>query len=72
MIEALKDRNRDLKAREMYQTWLEERGERTKQVRENSKLLDEINELNKKLLVKGSAKGSSILVIGKRIKEGEK
>lgn len=49
IIEALKTRNKDLKSREMYRIWLKEREKLITQLKENSTLLDEINNLKKKL-----------------------
>ena len=50
IIEALKDRNKDLKSKEMYQTWLKERRERIEDWKKYNKLLDEVNKLKKKKL----------------------
>lgn len=49
---ALKERNRDLKAREMYQTWLKEREKVIEQYKENTKLLNENTILKGKLIIK--------------------
>ena len=53
IIEALKTLNKDLKGRKMYQMWLKEREEESEKKKELYKeigiLLDEINELKKKL-----------------------
>jgi hypothetical protein len=49
LIEPLKDRNRALKSREMYQTLLKERKELIAQIKENNILIDEVVALKKKL-----------------------
>lgn len=52
LIDALKERNKDLKSREMHRLWLKERKEVIEQYKEINKLLDDINDLRKLVLVK--------------------
>ena len=49
LIVALKERNKSIKAREMYQIWLKEREKVIKLHKENTKLLDEIISLKERL-----------------------
>lgn len=56
IIEALKERNNGLKARDMYQLWLKERMETIKKYKEIDKLLDENTKLKKQLTIKILAK----------------